>query len=105
MTAHPIRPVIVAKPYTGGLPVGTLVSYVGPDRDHLITPDGQALSRDDYPELAQAIGDTYCPPRLRRQDRWSRLLRWAFIADPTMPNPAYDPDTFRVPDLRGQWNR
>ena len=105
MSNLPIRTVIVAKPYPGHPPIGTLISYVGPDRDYLAEPDGRALRRDDFPELAKVIGDTYCPPRLHRQDRWSRLLRWLFIADPTMPNPDYDADTFRVPDLRGRFSR
>jgi len=71
---------------------------------HTVEANGAALDPEDYPNLYAAVGLSYNPERIRRDDWVGRLAR-RFRVFLTVPNPHHIPGKFKVPDLRGDFVR
>lgn len=75
------------------------------DREGFLVPDGRAIKKTDFPELYAAIGDRYTAPRLIDLPLpwWKRFLRLlgVRVTPEKIPNPAYIPESFNLPNLYG----
>ena len=93
--------------YTRGSRIGeiVLVTYLNELPADTVVCDGRALSKEEYPELYAAIGDTFSHSKYikRKLSLWEKIKSVFAEVNDTEINPEYKQGYFNIPDLCGRW--
>jgi hypothetical protein len=85
-------------------PIGTVAYGIGDLEDSVwLECDGSLVRKAEFPELYSVLGDQYSPPKVIQSSisiGWVDTVvhSWLGIQRKSVPNPAYNPDYFGLPN-------
>lgn len=86
----------------GPISVGSLMLLTKP-QEGFMCAEGQSLEINQYPDLYQAVGDSYCPKKITKTyPPLKRFVNYIFRKplEYWIDNPEYKPGFFNLPDMR-----